>query len=74
MWRSAMQQSRSKQIEPFQDRIASFGRKAREKAAQLPPGPERDALLMKARLADTGAHVEDWANLPPLRWAFQRRE
>jgi hypothetical protein len=69
-----MQQSRSKQIEPFQDRIASFGRKAREKAAQRPPGPERDALLMKARLADTGAHVEDWANLPPLRSAFQRRE
>lgn len=57
-----MQRRRSKQTVPFQDRIASFGRKAREKASQLPPGPERESMLKKARLADTGAHLENWAN------------
>lgn len=69
-----MQRHRSKQIESLQDRIASFGRKAREKASQLPPGPEREALLKKARLADTGAHIEDWANSPGLHSSFQQRE
>jgi hypothetical protein len=69
-----MQRRSSKQTETFRDRIASFGRKAREKASQLPAGPEREALLMKARLADTGAHVEDWANSPGLQSPFQRRE
>jgi hypothetical protein len=62
-----MLRRRTKQTEPLQMRIASFAREAREKAAQLPPGPERDALLKKARLADTGGQLEDWANLPRLR-------
>jgi hypothetical protein len=62
-----MQRRRSKQIEPLQDRIASFARETKEKASQLPPGPERDALLKKARLADTASHVEDWANSPGLQ-------
>ena len=58
-----MRRRRSKQTESFQDRIAPFGRIAREKASRLPPGPEREILLMKARLADTGAHVDEWAKL-----------
>lgn len=49
-----MQRRRTKQTEPLHARIASFAREAREKAAQVPPGPERDALLKKARLADNG--------------------
>jgi hypothetical protein len=61
-----MLRRRSKQTEPLQDRIASFARETREKASQLPPGPERDALLKKARLADTASLVEDWANSPRL--------
>ena len=32
-----MQHAPSKQTEPLQDRIASFARKIREKASQLPP-------------------------------------
>jgi len=62
-----MQRRRFNQTESLQDRIASFAREAREKASRLPPGPERDALLEKARLADTGAHLEDWANSSALR-------
>jgi hypothetical protein len=66
-----MQRRRFNQTEPLQDRIASFAREAREKASRLPPGPERDTLLKKARLADTGGHLEDWTNSsasrPPKR-------
>jgi hypothetical protein len=58
---------RFKQTERLQDRIASFAREAREKASQLAPGPERDALLKKARLADTASHAEDWADSPALQ-------
>lgn len=58
---------RSNQTEPLRDRIASFARETREKASQLHPGPERDALLKKARLADTGSQLEDWANSPALQ-------
>jgi hypothetical protein len=32
----------------------------REETKALPPGNEREALLKKARQADTGAHVSEW--------------
>ena len=48
-------------------RLASFAKEVREKAALLRPGPEKDALLRKARQADTAAHIDDWANSPGLR-------
>lgn len=40
---------------------------ARAKAAKLPPGPERDALLKQARQLDTATHMDDWASSPGLR-------
>jgi hypothetical protein len=33
----------------------------------LPPGPQRDALLRKARQAETAAHADKWASSPGLR-------
>jgi len=57
---------RSKQTSSLRDRIASFARKVREKASQLPPGKEKDDFLRKARLADTASHVEEWASSPGL--------
>ena len=39
----------------------------RDQAAKLPPGPEREALIKKARQADTAAHLDDWANSPGLQ-------
>jgi hypothetical protein len=62
-----MQRRRFKQTESLQDRITSFARDAKEKAARLPPGLERDAMLEKARLADTGSQLEEWANSPALQ-------
>jgi hypothetical protein len=57
-----MQSPQSKHTEPLQDRIASFARKIREKASQLPPGKEKDDLIRRATLADTAFHLSDWAS------------
>ena len=53
---------RFEQTESFQNRLASFAKKALEKAHHLPSGPERDELLKKARQADTASHIDLWAN------------
>ena len=37
----------------LQDRLASFAKTARDVAALLPPGAEKDELLRKASRADT---------------------
>jgi hypothetical protein len=58
---------RFKQQLSLRDRLASFAVATREQAAQLPPGPARDALLKKAKLADTAAHLEDWTNSSGLQ-------
>jgi len=58
---------RFKQQLSLQDRLAMWAKDLREQAAALPPGPERDELLKKARQADTASHLEDWANSPGLQ-------
>ncbi len=62
-----MKRRRVKQSTSLQDRLASFAKDAREKAARLRPGPERDELLSKARQAETASHVDEWANSPELQ-------
>lgn len=56
-----------KQQPSLQERLASFATLAREKAARLRPGAERDELLRKARQADTAAHLDEWASSPGLQ-------
>ena len=58
---------RFKQNISFQDRLASRAEEIRGQAAKLSPGAERDALLKKARRADTASHLDDWANSPGLQ-------
>jgi hypothetical protein len=60
------QRRRFNQTESLKDRLAAFAREIREKAEQL-SGPERDALLKKARQADTASHLNDWANSSGLQ-------
>ena len=43
-----MKRRRFKQQLSLQDRLASFAKTARELAALLPPGAEKDELLRKA--------------------------
>jgi hypothetical protein len=61
------QRRRVKQTTSFKERLASFANEVREKALQLRPGPEQDALLKKARQANTAAHLDEWANSPGLQ-------
>jgi hypothetical protein len=49
------------------ERLIEEARQARQKAAELPAGGERDAFLKKARQADTAAHINDWINSPGLK-------
>jgi hypothetical protein len=53
---------RFKQSISFRDRLASFANEAREKAARLPPGVERDEMLAKVRQADVASRYESWFN------------
>jgi hypothetical protein len=55
------------QDKSFQERLRAFADEERKKAKQLPPGPERDAALMKIRQAETAAHLAEWANSPGLQ-------
>jgi hypothetical protein len=61
------QRRRFKQTESFHDRLTAFAEDARTEAAKLPPSTERDALLRKARQADTASHLDEWANSPGLQ-------
>jgi hypothetical protein len=55
-------------LNPFRTRIISlFAKETRDKAVQLRPGPEKDALLKKARQADTASKLDEWANSPGLQ-------
>ena len=63
-----------KQIEPLQDRVASFAREVRVKASRLPPGKEKDNLLRRARLADMASRLDDWANSPACSRCIQIAE
>jgi hypothetical protein len=50
-----MQRRRFKNTLTFPDRLANEAERLRQEAETKPPGPERDALLRKARQADTAA-------------------
>ena len=58
---------RFNQSMPLKDRLAAFADDMREKAAQMPPGLERDDVLRRARQADTALHADEWANSPGLQ-------
>jgi hypothetical protein len=54
------QRRRFKEMGSLQDRLVKFGTDAREKALRLPPGPEQEDMLRKARFADTASHLDGW--------------
>lgn len=58
------QRHRFKQEMSLSERLVGQANRCREQASQLPPGRQRDALLEKARQADTVAHLNDWINSP----------
>jgi len=58
---------RFRQMISLKDRLAAFAKEAREKAAAMPPGNQRDDMLKRARRADNAAHVDNWVNSSGLR-------
>lgn len=67
-WEGTMtQRHRVIQTRSLEDRMAEQAAKLKEQASQLPAGAEREALLKRARIAQTGAHLSDWLRSPGLR-------
>jgi hypothetical protein len=58
------QRRRFKQTTSLHDRLAAWSEKILEQAANLPPGPEREALLKRARQADTASAWKTRPNSP----------
>ncbi|MCP3392050.1 hypothetical protein NLM27_24985 [Bradyrhizobium sp. CCGB12] len=58
---------RIKQTRSLEERMAEQADKLKDKASQLPAGAERESLLKRARVAETGAHLVDWIQSPGLQ-------
>jgi hypothetical protein len=55
------------QSSPLEVRLTEEAKRLREKANTLPPGPAREALIRKARQAETGSHMSEWLASPGLQ-------
>jgi hypothetical protein len=62
-----MMRRRFKQTDTLEERLATEAKRLREQAKALPPGPERDVILRKARQCETGSHMSEWLRSPELR-------
>ena len=59
--------NRRKNSVSFEQRLQRAAGEAREAAGKLLDGQQRDALLRKARQAETAAHLNDWLSSPGLQ-------
>ena len=62
-----MMRRRFKQTDTLEERLATEAKRLREQAKALPPGPERDVILRKARQCETGSHMSEWLRSPELQ-------
>lgn len=58
---------RFKQTVPLEERLAEEAQRLRERAKSLPPGPQREDALRRARQAETGSHMSEWLRSPGLQ-------
>jgi hypothetical protein len=58
---------RVKQTDILEDRLSLEAIRLREEAKGMNPGPAREAVLRKARQAETGAHMSEWLRSPGLQ-------
>lgn len=61
------QRRRFKQTISLEERLSEEAKRLREEARSLPPGAAREALLRKARQAETGSHMSEWLRSPELK-------
>jgi hypothetical protein len=51
----------------FKDRIATEKARVEAQLAEVPHGPERDALFKKIRQLETATRINDWLASPGLQ-------
>jgi hypothetical protein len=56
--------NRRRNTVPFDERLQRAANEAREAAERLPQGEAREALLKKARQAETAARLNEWLTSP----------
>jgi hypothetical protein len=66
-WSSAMQRRRFNQEDTLEQRLADEAKRLREKAKSVRSGAAREALIRKARQAETGSQISEWLRSPGLR-------
>jgi hypothetical protein len=54
-------------LDLFEGRIAAEKSRLQARAATLPPGPQKDALLRKIRQLETASHTGEWLSSPGLQ-------
>jgi hypothetical protein len=59
--------NRSRPALSLQERLRQFALRAREKAARLPPGSERDRLIETAVANEAAAAIDRWLTSPGLQ-------
>ena len=59
--------NRQKHPVPFDERLQRVAEEARAAAETLPAGQVREALLRRARQAETAAHLNEWLTSPGLQ-------
>jgi hypothetical protein len=58
---------RFKQTTTLEERLAEEARHFRAQAKLLPPGPQREGLLRKARQDEAASLMSEWLNSPGLQ-------
>ncbi|MBB4382919.1 hypothetical protein GGD66_000443 [Bradyrhizobium sp. CIR48] len=58
---------RVKQTRSLEERMAEQAITLKSGPSHLPAGAEREGLLKRARIAETGAHLSDWLTSPGLQ-------
>jgi hypothetical protein len=51
----------------FEERVSRAAKDLEDKAWRMPPGPERDALLRRARQMDVANRMNEWLSSPGLQ-------
>jgi hypothetical protein len=62
-----LKRRRFKQLLSLNERLEQEAARLRSVAERLPPGPDREKILRKARQAETATHVDEWLSSPGLQ-------
>jgi hypothetical protein len=61
-----MERHRTEHTATLEERLARQARDLRDRAKTMPHGVEREALIRRARQAETASHMSDWLSSPGL--------